>query len=82
MGRLLVVGVVASLMTYIFMNIGMNLLMVPITGLPLPLISYGGTFMVVILFMFGLVQSVWVHRHISPAQMPTDRERERAEKSL
>ena len=67
MGRLLVVGVVSCMMTYIFMNIGMNLLMVPITGLPLPFISYGGTFMVVVLFMFGLVQSVWVHRNINPA---------------
>ena len=78
MGRLIVVGVVAAMMTYIFMNIGMNLLMVPITGLPLPFISYGGTFMVVVLFMFGLVQSVWVHRNISPAQ-PADEARREAE---
>lgn len=77
MGRLLVVGVVSAMMTYIFMNIGMNLLMVPVTGLPLPFISYGGTFMVVVLFMFGLVQSVWVHRNISPAAAPDDREKER-----
>jgi rod shape determining protein RodA len=68
MGRLVVVGVVAAMMTYIFMNVGMNVLLVPITGLPLPFISYGGTFMVVVLFMFGLVQSVWVHRNISPAR--------------
>jgi rod shape determining protein RodA len=68
MGRLLVVGIISAIMTYIFMNIGMNILLVPITGLPLPFISYGGTFMVVVLFMFGLVQSVWVHRNISPAQ--------------
>ncbi len=74
MGRLLVVGVVAAIMTYVFMNIGMNLLMVPITGLPLPFISYGGTFMVVVLFMFGMVQSVWVHRNISPA-LPVEQNR-------
>lgn len=77
MGRLLVVGVVSAMMTYIFMNIGMNLLMVPITGLPLPFISYGGTFMVVVLFLFGLVQSVWVHRNISPAAAPDEREDKR-----
>ena len=70
MGRLILVGVVGTTMTYIFMNIGMNILLVPITGLPLPFISYGGTFMVVLLFMFGLVQSVWVHRNISPAKKP------------
>jgi rod shape determining protein RodA len=68
MGRLVVVGIVATLMTYMFMNIGMNMLLVPITGLPLPFISYGGTFMVVVLFMIGLVQSVWVHRNISPVR--------------
>jgi rod shape determining protein RodA len=72
MGRLIVVGVVAAMMTYIFMNVGMNILLVPITGLPLPFISYGGTFMVVVLFMFGLVQSVWVHRNISPAKKPRE----------
>lgn len=68
MGRLIVVGVIAAMMTYIFMNVGMNVLLVPITGLPLPFISYGGTFMVVVLFMFGLVQSVWVHRNIAPVR--------------
>jgi rod shape determining protein RodA len=40
----------------------MNLLIMPITGIPLPFISYGGTFMVVLLFLMGLSQSVWVHR--------------------
>ncbi len=62
MGRLLVVGVVGLLFAHIYQNVGMNLLIMPITGIPLPLISYGGTFTVVILFLLGLVQSVWVHR--------------------
>jgi rod shape determining protein RodA len=62
MGRLLVVGVVGLLFAHIYQNVGMNLLIMPITGIPLPLISYGGTFTVVIFFLFGLVQSVWVHR--------------------
>lgn len=62
MGRLLVVGVVGLLFAHIYQNVGMNLLLMPITGIPLPFISYGGTFMVVILFLMGLVQSVWVHR--------------------
>ena len=61
-GRLLVVGVVALFFAHIFQNVGMNVLLMPITGIPLPLISYGGTFMVMILFLLGLVQSVWVHR--------------------
>ena len=61
-GRLLVVGVVALFFAHIFQNVGMNILLMPITGIPLPLISYGGTFMVMVLFLMGLVQSVWVHR--------------------
>jgi len=62
MGRLLVIGVVGLLFAHIYQNVGMNLLIMPITGIPLPLISYGGTFTVVILFLLGMVQSVWVHR--------------------
>ena len=62
MGRLMVVGVVGLLFAHIYQNVGMNLLIMPITGIPLPLISYGGTFTVVILFLLGIVQSVWVHR--------------------
>jgi rod shape determining protein RodA len=34
----------------------------PITGLPLPLISYSGSFVVIIMFGLGMVNSVWVHR--------------------
>ncbi|MEO0413651.1 MAG: FtsW/RodA/SpoVE family cell cycle protein [Verrucomicrobiota bacterium] len=61
-GRLMVVGVVGLLFAHIFQNVGMNLLIMPITGIPLPLISYGGTFVVIVLFLLGLVQSVWIHR--------------------
>jgi rod shape determining protein RodA len=63
-GRLIVTGVVALIFSHIFMNVGMDINLTPITGLPLPLISYGGTFMVIILFLLGMVQSVWVHRHM------------------
>jgi rod shape determining protein RodA len=70
-GRLVVVGVVALFFAHIFQNVGMNILLMPITGIPLPLISYGGTFMVMIMFLMGLVQSVWVHRRTtSQAQKP------------
>ena len=37
--------------------------LMPVTGLPLPLISYGGTFVLVLMFALGIVNSVWVHRH-------------------
>lgn len=68
MGRLLVVGIVGLLFAHIYQNVGMNLLIMPITGIPLPLISYGGTFVVIIMFMMGLIQSVWVHR-IDPEEI-------------
>jgi len=50
------------LCTHAFMNIGMTISVTPITGLPLPMISYGGSFALITLFGFGIVQSVWVHR--------------------
>jgi rod shape determining protein RodA len=40
----------------------MCVLLMPITGIPLPLISYSGTFVVICMLLLGLVQSVWVHR--------------------
>jgi rod shape determining protein RodA len=61
-GALVAVGVMAMLFTHIFVNIGMTIQVVPITGIPLPFISYGGTFLVACLAAMGLVQSVWVHR--------------------
>ena len=45
-GALVAVGVMAMLFTHIFVNIGMTIHLVPITGIPLPFISYGGTFVV------------------------------------
>lgn len=62
LGALIAVGVMAMLFTHIFVNIGMTIQVVPITGIPLPFISYGGTFLVACLAAMGLVQSVWVHR--------------------
>jgi rod shape determining protein RodA len=61
-GALLAVGVMTMLFTHIFVNIGMTIQLVPITGIPLPFVSYGGTFLVACLAAMGLVQSVWVHR--------------------
>ena len=61
-GALLAVGVMTMLFTHIFVNIGMTIQVVPITGIPLPFVSYGGTFLIACLAAMGLVQSVWVHR--------------------
>ena len=62
LGQLLAVGIVVLIFTYTFLNIGMTISITPITGLPLPLISYGGSFLLMILFGLGILQSVWIHR--------------------
>ena len=61
-GLLLVVGVTALIFTHIFQNVGMTISLLPITGVPLPLISYSGSFVLMIMFGLGIVNSVWVHR--------------------
>lgn len=62
LGRLLCVGILLLFFTHTFMNIGMTISITPITGLPLPFISYGGSFLMITLFSMGIVQSVWIHR--------------------
>ena len=61
-GRYLCVGIAALLLTHVTVNIGMCIQLLPITGLPLPLVSYGGSFMVSMLIYLGIVQSVYAHR--------------------
>jgi len=64
LGLLLVIGITALIFTHIFQNIGMTIAMLPITGVPLPLISYSGSFVLMIMFGLGLVNSVWIHRNL------------------
>jgi rod shape determining protein RodA len=74
-GRLLVVGVAALVFAHVFQNIGMQIQLMPITGIPLPFISYGGTFLVTVMFLMGMVQSVWTHRNVA-LEEETSREKE------
>ena len=61
-GTLLVIGVVALFSVHIFVNIAMTVGLMPITGLPLPFLSHGGTFMLSCCILLGLVQSVYRYR--------------------
>ena len=61
-GRLLAAGVTALLFSHVFVNVAMTIGVIPITGLPLPLISYGGSFMLSMMAAMGLVQSVYIRR--------------------
>ncbi len=66
-GRAVSVGIATILFTHIFVNVGMTIKVVPITGIPLPFISYGGTFLISCLAGLGLVESVWIHRKAEDA---------------
>jgi rod shape determining protein RodA len=62
LGTYLCAGVFTMLLWQMFQNIGMTLRIMPVTGLPLPFISYGGSSLIVYFAMFGLVQSVHMRR--------------------
>jgi rod shape determining protein RodA len=63
-GRLLGLGIVTSFSLYVFINTAMVMGLIPVVGVPLPLISYGGTAMLAVMFGFGLVLNVGVHREV------------------
>jgi rod shape determining protein RodA len=62
LGKLVAVGVVTLLFSHVFINIGMNIRIVPVTGIPLPLLSYGGSSVLCSLIALGLMQNVYIHR--------------------
>jgi rod shape determining protein RodA len=63
LGRLVCVGVLAFLVFSVFQNIGMNVGLMPVTGIPLPLISYGGSAIIVFYAAVGLVLNIEMRRH-------------------
>lgn len=60
--RMMTIGVVATFALYVLINTGMVMGLAPVVGVPLPLVSYGGTVMLTIMAGFGLVMSAYVHR--------------------
>jgi len=62
LGRLLAVGVVAMFFSHVFINIGMNIRLMPVTGVPLPLLSYGGSSVLSSLIAAGILQNVYIYR--------------------
>ena len=63
-GRLLAGSLVLTFFVYVFVNIGMVCGLLPVVGLPLPLISYGGTALVTVMASFGIVMSIHTHRRL------------------
>lgn len=62
LGKLLAVGAVTLLFSHIFINIGMNIRLMPVTGIPLPLLSYGGSSVLCSLIAIGVLQNVYFYR--------------------
>jgi rod shape determining protein RodA len=63
-GRLLAMGITANFFLYIMINGAMVMGLIPVVGIPMPLISYGGSAMMTVMFGFGLLMSVHVHRQV------------------
>ena len=63
-GRLVAVGLAGNLFLYVFINMAMVMGLIPVVGVPLPLISYGGTAMLTVLVGFGLIMSVYINRDL------------------
>jgi rod shape determining protein RodA len=63
-GRMLGLGIVTNFFLYVFINTAMVMGLLPIVGVPLPLISYGGTAMLAVMLGFGLLLNVGVHRDV------------------
>ena len=67
-GSMIAGGIAAMLIFHVFVNVGMNLGIAPITGIPLPLMSFGGSSVVVTFMAIGLLQSIYVQARLSSKQ--------------
>jgi rod shape determining protein RodA len=72
-GRLLGLGVAVNFFLYAFINTAMVMGLIPVVGVPLPLISYGGTAMVTTMLAFGLLMNVGIHRDVNISRLGESR---------
>jgi rod shape determining protein RodA len=71
-GRLLASGIATTFCLYVVMNVAMVTGLVPVVGVPLPMISYGGTAMITVLIGFGLMLGVDIHRDVAIPRFSLD----------
>ena len=64
-GKLAAIGLATNFFLYVFINTAMVLGLIPVVGVPLPLISYGGTVIISVMASFGIILSVFIHRNIT-----------------
>lgn len=69
---LVVTGIAAMLAFHVFVNVGMTVRIMPVTGLPLPFMSSGGTVFVVMSAALGLAHAAWIRRNMTLAERPGD----------
>ena len=67
-GMLVAIGVAAMLTFHVFVNVGMTLGIMPVTGIPLPFMSAGGSSFTAMAFALGITHSIWLHRSKVPAR--------------
>ena len=72
-GRLVALGISFNFFMYVFVNIAMVMGAIPVGGVPLPLISHGGSAMLTVMLGFGILMSVHVHRDVEFEGMPEER---------
>ena len=64
-GRILAMGLSINFFLYFFINLAMVMGLIPVVGVPLPMVSYGGTVMIALMVGFGFIQCVHVHRDLA-----------------
>lgn len=67
-GSFIAVGVASMIAFHVFVNVGMTMSLLPVTGLPLPFLSNGGTAFVTMSLALGLAHSAWIHRAPLPGE--------------
>jgi rod shape determining protein RodA len=63
-GRLVALGISVNFFMYVFVNVAMVMGAIPVGGVPLPLVSHGGSAMIMVMAGFGLLTSAHVHRDV------------------
>lgn len=65
-GRLAATGIVAYILFQVFINVGVNIRLLPVTGIPLPFISQGGSSLITLFIALGILQSIRIHQRLRP----------------
>jgi rod shape determining protein RodA len=67
-GALIAAGIAAMIMCHVFINVGMTIGIMPVTGLPLPMLSQGGSFFMAMALALGIANSIWLMRTPVPGE--------------